>query len=75
MKILKWLGIGVGALLSLLIVVVLGLFLRGRSKASSAPEVTLNSVAPLSDSAAVARGRHLAEAIMALRDVSRSGAE
>jgi mono/diheme cytochrome c family protein len=65
MKILKWLGIVVGALLSLVIVVALGLFLRGRGKALSAPEVTLRSVAPLSDSAAVARGRHLADAIVA----------
>lgn len=65
MKILKWLAIGVGALLSLLIVVAVGLFLVGRSKASSAPEITLKPVAPLSDSAAVARGRHLADAIVA----------
>jgi mono/diheme cytochrome c family protein len=65
MKILKWLGVGLGALLTLLIIVALGLFLRGRSKASSAPEVTFKSVAPVSDSAAVARGRHLASAIVA----------
>jgi mono/diheme cytochrome c family protein len=65
MKILKWVGIGLGAVLALLLVVVLGLFLRGRSKASSAPQVTLQSVPLLSDSAAVARGRHLADAIMA----------
>ena len=65
MKILKRLAIGVGVLLSLLIVAAVGLFLLGRSKASSAPEVTLKSVAPLSDSAAVARGRHLADAIVA----------
>ena len=65
MKILKWLGIGVGVLVGVLIVAAVGLFLLGRSKASSPPDVTLKSVAPLSDSASIARGRHLADAIAA----------
>ena len=65
MKILKWLGIGVGVLVGVLIVLAGGLFLLGRSRASSAPKVTLKSVAPPSDSASIARGRHLADAIVA----------
>jgi mono/diheme cytochrome c family protein len=76
MKILKWVGIAVGVMLSLLIVVTLGLFLWGRSRASSAPEVTVKSVMPLGDSAAVARGRHLALAVMgceACHDAGLSG--
>jgi cytochrome c553 len=63
MKILKWLGIGVGAILALAAVLVLGLFLRGRGKASSAPEIVARSIPTLTDSAALARGRHIATAI------------
>ncbi len=63
MKILKWLGIGVGSLVGVAAVLVFALFLRGRSKASSAPQITLQAMAPATDSAAVARGRHIATAI------------
>jgi cytochrome c553 len=63
MKILKWLGIGVASLAALAVVLVLALFLRGRSKAASAPEIAVRSVAPRSDSVALARGRHIATAI------------
>lgn len=63
MKILKWLGIGVASLVGLAIILVLGLNIRGRSKARSAPEIALRSVAATSDSATLARGRHIAWAI------------
>jgi cytochrome c553 len=73
MKILKRVGIAIGALLALLILLVLGLNVRGRSKASSAPEVTLRSVEAVSDSAAVARGEHLANAVMACEHCHDAG--
>jgi mono/diheme cytochrome c family protein len=64
LKVLKWLGIGIAGLLVLVIVVAASLFLVGRSKANRAPEVATKPVAiAANDSATVARGRHVAEAI------------
>ena len=73
MKILKRVAIGLASLLALLILLVVGLNVRGRSKAASAPTITTRSVAALSDSFAVARGRHLAEAIMACEHCHDAG--
>ncbi len=62
-KILKRLGIGIAGLLGLTLVLGLALFFIGRSKAASAPDVAAKPVRIPTDSAAVERGRHLAEAI------------
>jgi mono/diheme cytochrome c family protein len=69
MKILKWIGIGVGSLLGVAIVLVLVLFLVGRSKAGKAPDVAGKAV-PVNagDTAAVARGGHIAKAIGACEE-------
>ena len=62
-RIFKWLGIGIAGLLGLIVVFGLALFLIGRSKAATAPNVATRPVRVLTDSATVERGRHLAEAI------------
>ena len=63
MRILKWLGIGVAAVLIVVVLLVAGLNVRGRSMASSAPPVALRTVAPLTDSVSLARGQHLVRAV------------
>ena len=64
MKILKRVGMAVGGLFAVLILVGTGLNVRGRSMASSAPPLTVKPVAEIFDSTAIARGRHLAEAVV-----------
>lgn len=64
-KALKWVGIGLGGLLGLILVVVLSLFLVGRGKAGKSPEVAAKPLTIPTDSAAIARGRHIAGAISA----------
>lgn len=65
-KVLKWLGIGIAGLLGLVLVLVVALFLVGRGKANKAPAVAVKALTvPAGDSAAIARGRHIATAISA----------
>lgn len=64
LKALKWLGISIAGLVAILLVVVLGLFFVGRGKAATAPAVAAKPVTvPNGDSAAIARGRYVAEAM------------
>ena len=62
LKALKWTGIALGGLLGLLLLVVLVLFIVGRSKAASAPDVATKPYTIPTDSASIARGRHVATA-------------
>ena len=62
-KVLKWLGIVLGGLLALVLLLVLVLFMVGRSKAGKAPDVTAKPVAIPTDTASIARGGHIAAAV------------
>lgn len=73
MKILKRVGIAVGGLVVLLLLIVAGLNVRGRSRAASAPKIAVKSVAAVSDSAAIARGEHLVGAVMACEHCHDAG--
>jgi len=60
-KVLKWVGIGLGSLVGLVVVAVLVLNVIGRSKAKNGQDVAAASTISLpTDSSALARGRHLA---------------
>jgi mono/diheme cytochrome c family protein len=61
-KVLKWTGIVFGGLIGLVIVAVLVMFLVGRSQAAAAPAVAMKPYAIPTDTASIARGRHIAEA-------------
>ena len=61
-KALKWLGIGIAGLIGLVLAVVLTLFLVGRGKAAKAPDVATKTVTIPTDTASIARGRHIVEA-------------
>jgi mono/diheme cytochrome c family protein len=62
-KALKWIGIGVGGLVGLAVIVAAGLYVRGGSRLNRtyAPEVAAIPIP--TDSAAIARGRHLVVAV------------
>ena len=62
-KFLKWTGITVGGLIGLLVVVILGAYLRGRWLVGRSPEFTAAAPAHTIDSAAITRGRHIVQAI------------
>lgn len=62
-KVLKWTGIVVGSLLVIIVVAVLGLSYSGKSKAAAGPEVAVKTPPIPTDSAAVARGMHIARTI------------
>lgn len=66
-KALKWLGIILGGLVVLVGLAAVVLHFVGRSRLNNAPEVTLKSVAVPADSAAIARGEHLVNAISSCR--------
>lgn len=62
-RILKRIGIGLGALLVVLLLVAAGLYVRGRMAFNRRVEVAAKPLALRSDPATLARGRHLAEAV------------
>ena len=62
LKVLKWIGIALASLIGLVLAAVLVLNVVGRRKAGRAPEMAITPVTiTASDSAQVARGRHLAD--------------
>ena len=67
-RILKWIGIGLGALLALLIVAVIATYLTGSNRLAKAPDVTVAVVTAPTDSDSVAYGEHLAKHISACSD-------
>lgn len=60
---LKWLGYGVGSIVALLIVAVGVVYALSSSKFSKSYPTTVESVAIPTDSASLARGKHLVEAV------------
>jgi cytochrome c553 len=64
LKVLKWLAIGIGSLILLVVLLGTALFFRGRSKAEKAPQIATVTVPPVvADSASIERGRHIVTAI------------
>jgi len=62
LKVLKWIGIALASLIGLVLIVVVVLNVVGRRKASRAPDVATTSFTLAgSDSAQLARGRHLVD--------------
>lgn len=61
--VLRWAGILLGSLLVIVAVTVFGLSIRGKSKAAAGADVAVNAPAIPTDSAAVARGMHVARTI------------
>lgn len=60
MKILKWLAIGLGTVIGLVVIFVAFLHFVGQRRLNNAPSVTLATVAAATDDAALERGQHLA---------------
>ncbi|MFN8467022.1 MAG: c-type cytochrome [Caldilineaceae bacterium] len=63
-KVLKWIAIGLGALVLLAAVVLSVLYGRGTARAEAAHDIAVDVPPVPGDAAAVARGRHLATAIL-----------
>src|SRR5688572_24330254 len=64
LKVLKWIGIAIAGLLGIAVVLVGALFFVGRGKANKAPAVvTKPTVVAVGDTGAIARGRHVAQAM------------
>ncbi|MBI2873355.1 MAG: c-type cytochrome [Chloroflexi bacterium] len=63
-KVLKWLGIGLGALLGVIVIAVVVLLLLGRSRVNRSYNIQVETVAIPSDAASVQRGQHLVEAVV-----------
>ena len=68
MKVLKRIGIVLGALIGILAIVVLSLHLYGRSRANRAPEITGKPVSIPTDAEAIARGEHLVHSVSLCAD-------
>ncbi|MEO8337716.1 MAG: cytochrome c [bacterium] len=62
-KVLKWVGITLGSLLVIIVLAVVVLSSLGKSKAASGADVAVKTPAIPADSAAVARGMHIARTI------------
>jgi cytochrome c553 len=63
MKILKWSGIALGAILSLVCLALIGLYFASQSKMQTNYAIAAEPITVASDSALVARGRHLVTAV------------
>ncbi|MCB0290014.1 MAG: c-type cytochrome [Calditrichaeota bacterium] len=60
-KVLKWLGIVVAGIIGLLVLAALGIYMVSNSKINTTYDITVEAIAIPTDSAAVARGAHIAE--------------
>ncbi len=66
-RVMKWIGIGIVVLLSVLVVgAVIGQF-TGQNRVDKAPEVATRPVAAATDAASMARGEHLVNAVAGCR--------
>jgi mono/diheme cytochrome c family protein len=64
-KVFKWIGIVLGAIIGLILLVVVGLYIKGRAEFSRKYDVNVESVAIPTDAASLARGQHLATILCA----------
>jgi len=67
-RILKWAGIGLAALAAILVVAAAVLYFKGGSRLNAIHDIQIPPVAIPTDSAALARGHYLAEAVMLCHD-------
>lgn len=64
---LKWAGIGLGALIGLLVIAAVVLYVIGGSRLNRRYDIRVAAVTIPTDKAAIARGRHLAAAMTLCR--------
>lgn len=62
-KVLKWVGIVLGGLVGLIVVAAIALYASGSARLSKIYDIPVEAIAIPNDEAAIARGRHLAEAV------------
>jgi cytochrome c553 len=62
-KVLKWIGIVLGALLGLLVLALVVLYFVGSARLNKRYDIQVENIAVPSDEAAISRGRHLSEAL------------
>jgi mono/diheme cytochrome c family protein len=62
-RVLKWTGIGLGGIVGVAVVAAALLYFMGASRLSRRYDIQVAAVAVPTDAAAIARGRHLAEAV------------
>jgi mono/diheme cytochrome c family protein len=62
-KVLKWLGIVLGSLVALLVVAAAVLYILGSARLNKTYDIQPEAIAIPTDEAAIARGRHLVEAL------------
>lgn len=67
-RVLKWIGIGLGGLIGILLVVGVALHFVGKSRFNNAPEVATKPVTVTMDETAVARGEHLVNIVSECRE-------
>lgn len=60
-KVLKWLGIVVAGIIGLLVLAAIGIYMISNSKINKTYDIKVEAIAVPTDSAAVARGAHIAE--------------
>src|SRR5947207_13661725 len=71
MKALKWLGIAVGTLCVIILVCAVAVYIGSGQRINRRYEVPAEHVAISGDSASLARGQHIAEAIAKCEDCHR----
>ncbi len=62
-KVLKWIGIVLGAILGLIVLLVLGLFMRGSLRLSQVYNPPPDNITIPTDAASIARGKHIANIV------------
>jgi cytochrome c553 len=62
-KVLKWIGIGLGALVGLLVLALVVLYFLGSTRLNKRYDIQVETITIPSDETAIARGRHLSEAV------------
>lgn len=62
-KVLKWIGIGLGILLGLLVLALGALYLMGSARLNKSYDIQAKNITIPTDEGAIARGQHLAQAV------------
>ena len=66
-RVLKWIGIGLGSLVGILLIAAVVLYVVGKSRLDNAPEVATKPVTAATGETAVARGEHLVNVVSECR--------
>ena len=73
LRILKWIVVSLGSIAGVVVVVLIGLFVLGKMKVSEYTDFSVHPPVVPSDRAAIARGRHLAEAVTLCTECHQNG--